>query len=430
MKIFIIGNGGREHAFTWKLSQSPLVSQIFVAPGNAGTALEAKTSNVNIAVSDIKQLLLFAKQQQCVLTLVGPELPLSLGIVDQFQAHGLSCFGPTQQAAQLETSKVFAKQFMAQFNIPTAHYATFNDISGALAYLNQHPLPVVIKADGLAAGKGVVIAHDLATARATVHDMLSGQTFGSAGKSIVIEEMLTGVEASFIVITDGTTIVPCPTSQDHKTRDDGDTGPNTGGMGACSPAAIITPPLHERVMNDIIKPTLHGMQQLGIPYSGFLYAGLMVSPEGEPKVLEFNCRCGDPETQAILMRLQSDLLPVIAATPNGTLAHHTLEWDSNEAISIVLTANSYPQAGNQGAIISGLNQALPAHCKIFHSGTTLNEQGKVITNGGRIITVASKAATLESAQQAAYSIAKTIHWEGGVHYRTDIGYRCTHKDAT
>lgn len=420
MNILIIGNGGREHALAWKVKQSPLVSQVFVAPGNGGTALETGVQNITIAPTDISKLLAFAQQQSIDLTIVGPEAALAAGVVDAFTDQGLRCFGPTKAAAQLETSKVFSKQFMLTHHIPTARYASFTDLSSALAYIQHHPYPLVIKADGLAAGKGVVIAHDLTQATATLQHMLSGQMLGDAGERVIIEEFLEGEEASFIVISDGKFALPLASSQDHKARDNGDMGPNTGGMGAYSPASIITPTLQQQILDQIIYPTLQGMAALGLPYHGFLYAGLMITRQGQPKVLEFNCRLGDPETQPILLRLQSDLAEACIAALEHRLEQIQLKWDPRPALGVVLTAKGYPGEYPQNETILGLAET-GTEGKLFHAGTKL-ENDLLKTAGGRVLCATSLGRTVLEAQQKAYRLAATIQWPHQ-YYRTDIGYR-------
>lgn len=420
MKILIVGGGGREHALAWKSAQSERVEQVFVAPGNAGTALESNTHNVDIAADDISGLLDFAQTQSIDLTIVGPEVPLVAGIVDAFEAAGLRCFGPTKAAAQLEASKAFTKDFLQRHQIPTARYQTFTEVDSATRYIREHGTPIVIKADGLAAGKGVVIASDEAEAIVTVEDMLSGNAFGDAGHRVVLEEFLQGEEASFIVIADGESVLALASSQDHKARDDGDQGPNTGGMGAYSPAPVVTPELHERIMQTVIKPTLRGMQQEGHRYRGFLYAGLMISVDGEIKVLEYNCRLGDPETQPILLRLQTDLIDLCLAGLEGTLEQMTVQWDQRPALGVVMAAGGYPQAYRKGDVIFGLEQNFP-DSKVFHAGTATRD-AQIITSGGRVLCVTALGDNVRQAQQNAYAAAQQIHWEE-VYYRSDIGYR-------
>lgn len=424
--ILIIGSGGREHAIAWKVRQSPTAHRIFVAPGNAGTALEEGVENIPIEATNIPQLLDFAKTHHIDLTIVGPEAPLAAGIVDTFSAQHLACFGPTQLAARLESSKVFSKHFMRKYHIPTAEYADFTDLSSALHYLERCSFPIVIKADGLAAGKGVVIAQNKPEATDALHSMLADHRFGEASKHVVIEAFITGIEASFIVVADGKFALPLATSQDHKARDNADLGPNTGGMGAYSPAPIVSPQLEQKVMETVIYPTLQGMAAEGSPYTGFLYAGLMITPEGEPLVLEFNCRLGDPETQPILMRLQSDLVEVCTAALEKRLDQISLAWDPRPALGVVMAAKGYPDRYPQGDIIQNLPQGASSDTKVFHAGTTL-ENGVVKTTGGRVLCVTALGDTVKDAQQRAYEITKTISW-GNQYYRTDIGYRAIAKE--
>ncbi|EIC82289.1 phosphoribosylamine--glycine ligase [Serratia sp. M24T3] len=421
MNILIIGNGGREHALGWKASQSPLADKIFVAPGNAGTALEPMLQNVDIAATDVAGLLAFARQNDIGLTIVGPEAPLVIGVVDAFRAAGLKIFGPTQAAAQLEGSKAFTKDFLARHAIPSADYQNFTEIEPALAYLRSKGAPIVIKADGLAAGKGVIVAMTLEEAEAAVHDMLAGNAFGDAGHRIVIEEFLDGEEASFIVMVDGENVVPMATSQDHKRVGDADTGPNTGGMGAYSPAPVVTDEIHKRVMDQVIWPTVRGMAAEGNVYTGFLYAGLMISADGQPKVIEFNCRFGDPETQPIMLRLRSDLVELCLAGAEGRLDKVTSEWDPRPALGVVLAAGGYPGDYANGKVIHGLPLEEVADGKVFHAGTRLQDE-LVVTNGGRVLCVTALGKSVEAAQQRAYQLAQDIKWEGSF-CRKDIGYR-------
>ena len=421
MNILVIGSGGREHALAWKLAQSPRVSKVFVAPGNAGTATEAKCENVAISATDIPALFSFAKDHAIALTVVGPEAPLALGVVDTFRDGGLRIFGPTREAAQLESSKAFAKDFLARHRIPTAEYRVFTELAPALDYLRDHGAPIVIKADGLAAGRGVVVAMSNAEAEAAVRDMLGGQ-FGQAGARVVIEEYLDGEEASIICMVDGKNILNMASSQDHKRRDDGDQGPNTGGMGAYSPAPVVTPALEARIMREVLEPTVQGMALDGLPYTGFLYAGIMIDKQGTPKVLEFNCRFGDPETQPIMLRLQSDLVDLLEAGIDGALDHAAAAWDARVALGVVMAAGNYPGTPRLGDEIHGLEAALPAHSKVFHAGTALNADGAVITSGGRVLCVTALGASTHEAQQNAYAAAAGIHFEGGF-YRKDIGWR-------
>lgn len=421
MKILIVGSGGREHALAWKVKQSPNVSKVFVAPGNAGTALEVGVENIAIAAADIPGLLAFAKQAQVDLTIVGPEIPLTMGIVDQFSEAGLQCFGPTAKAAQLEGSKSFCKDFMARYNIPTAKYQSFTEPSQAIAYIKSQGAPIVVKADGLAAGKGVVVAQTAQEAISAVEDMLSGNAFGVAGNRVVIEEFLQGEEASFIVIADGKNALAMATSQDHKARDNRDKGPNTGGMGAYSPAPVVTPEIHRRVMQEVIKPTLAGMAEDGAPYTGFLYAGLMISPDGIVKVLEYNCRFGDPETQPIMMRLKSDLVELCQSALAGTLDKTSSAWDDRAALGVVMAAGGYPDTYQQGAVIAGLPAQETEGSKVFHAGTQ-QEGNAVITAGGRVLCACALGDTIQDAQAKAYALVKKIHWDN-VYYRTDIGFK-------
>ncbi|WP_339767651.1 phosphoribosylamine--glycine ligase [uncultured Paraglaciecola sp.] len=421
MKVLIIGGGGREHALGYKAAQSNGVSQVYVAPGNAGTALEPKLENVPIDVEDISALVTFAKQNAIGLTIVGPEVPLVLGVVDAFQAEGLAIFGPSKAAAQLEGSKAFTKDFLARHNIPTADYQNFTEIAPALAYLQEKGAPIVIKADGLAAGKGVIVAMTLVEAEDAVRDMLAGNAFGEAGSRVVIEEFLDGEEASFIVMVDGKHVLPFATSQDHKRVGNGDTGPNTGGMGAYSPAPVVTDEIHQRVMDDVIYPTVQGMASEGNDYHGFLYAGLMIMADGTPKVIEYNCRFGDPETQPIMLRLQSDLVELVQLAVQGKLDQATAKFDPRAAVGVVLAAGGYPQAYNKGDVISGLSQNDSTSAKIFHAGTKAIK-GQVTTNGGRVLCATALGETVTQAQQRAYELAKTISWQG-MFYRDDIAYR-------
>jgi phosphoribosylamine---glycine ligase len=421
MKVMIIGSGGREHALAWKAAQSPRVTEVFVVPGNAGTAREPMVRNVELDITNFTALSDFAQANGVGLTIIGPEAPLVAGIVNHFNQLHLPCFGPAQGAAQLEGSKAFTKDFLARHNIPTAAYANFTDVEPALAYLRKQKMPIVIKADGLAAGKGVIIAQTLAEAEATVKDMLSGNSFGNAGRRVVIEEFMVGEEASFIVVVDGKTAVPFATCQDHKARDDGDKGPNTGGMGAYSPAPVVTPAVHERAMKEVIMPTVRGMAAEGNTYVGFLYAGLMVTADGTPKVVEFNCRFGDPEAQPIMMRLQTDLIDLCEAAIAGTLDKTTLNFDPRAAIGVVLAAGGYPDNYAKGKIVHGLDLPAPAGAKIFHAGTKLAD-GKVVTNGGRVLCATALGATVSEAQRTAYALVDNISWES-MYCRRDIGWR-------
>ena len=421
MKVLVVGGGGREHALAWKIAQSARVSEVFVAPGNAGTALEPSMRNVPIAAEAVDELVQFAQQEHIDLTVVGPEAPLSRGIVDTFRAAGLRCFGPMQQAAQLESSKAFAKDFLARHQIATAEYANFTQIEPAIAYIQAKGAPIVVKADGLAAGKGVILAQTEAEAIAAVKDMLSGNAFGSAGSRVVIEEFLVGEEASFIVMVDGEHVLAMASSQDHKARDDGDKGPNTGGMGAYSPAPVVTPAMHERIMQDVIYPTVRGMAADGIPYTGFLYAGVMITSDGVPKVLEFNCRFGDPETQPIMARLQSDFVDLLEAALDARLDQVSAQWDERASLGVVLAAGGYPDSYRKGDVITGLEAAAQLEGKVFHAGTA-EKNGQVVTNGGRVLCAVGLGHTVTQAQVNAYKLVKAIHWDE-VYYRNDIGHR-------
>lgn len=426
MKVLVIGNGGREHALAWKIAQSPLVSKVFVAPGNAGTALESGLENINIKATDVSGLLNFAQQEQIDLTIVGPEAPLVIGVVDSFQKAGLKIFGPTKSASQLEGSKAFTKDFLARHNIPTAEYQNFTEVEPALAYIHEKGAPIVIKADGLAAGKGVIVAMTLEEAEAAVKNMLAGNAFGDAGHRVVIEEFLEGEEASFIVMVDGKHVEPMATSQDHKRVGDGDTGLNTGGMGAYSPAPVVTDEVFANIMNQIIYPTVNGMAQEGNVYVGFLYAGLMIDKEGNPKVIEFNCRFGDPETQPIMMRLQSDLIKLCLAAVDGKLDTVKSKWDPRPALGIVMAAGGYPGDYNTQDEIIGLPTESSLDCKVFHAGTSF-EKGQVFTNGGRVLCVTALGNTVLDAQQRAYQQVNNIRWHG-CFYRHDIGYRAIERE--
>lgn len=422
MKVLVIGNGGREHALAWKAAQSPKVKTVFVAPGNAGTALEPTLQNVAISVTDIPALLSFAQKEKIDLTIVGPEAPLVIGVVDAFRAAGLKIFGPTEGAAQLEGSKAFTKDFLARHNIPTAEYQNFTEVEPALAYLREKGAPLVIKADGLAAGKGVIVAMTLEEAEAAVHDMLAGNAFGDAGHRIVIEEFLDGEEASFIVMVDGEHVLPMATSQDHKRVGDKDTGPNTGGMGAYSPAPVVTNEVHQRTMERIIWPTVKGMAAEGNTYTGFLYAGLMIDKQGNPKVIEFNCRFGDPETQPIMLRLKSDLVDLCLAACDGRLDEKTSEWDGRASLGVVMAAGGYPGAYRTGDEIHGLPLEEVADGKVFHAGTTLSNDDRVLTSGGRVLCATALGDTVAEAQQRAYALMTDIHWDD-CFCRNDIGWR-------
>ncbi len=421
MNILVVGSGGREHALAWKLAQAEHVSRVFVAPGNAGTHGEAGIENVALDVMDFEGLAHFAQDQDCALTVVGPEAPLVAGIVDFFSEQKLRCFGPTQAAAQLEGSKAFTKDFLARHNIPTGAYANFTEVEPALAYIREHGAPIVVKADGLAAGKGVIVAETEAEAEAAVIDMLSGNAFGDAGCRVVIEEFLSGEEASFIVIADGAVALPMASSQDHKRIGEGDTGPNTGGMGAYSPAPVVTPEIHDRIMAEVINPTLAGMAADGMPYTGFLYAGLMIDDQGNPKVIEFNCRFGDPETQPIMMRLQSDLDALCNAAIDGALSGVTADWDPRPALGVVLASEGYPGNYRKGDPISGLDTSLGENAKIFHAGTQAVD-GQIVTSGGRVLCVTSLGEDIKAAQAGAYRGCEAIDWAGKT-LRRDIGWR-------
>ncbi|WP_349793322.1 phosphoribosylamine--glycine ligase [Xanthomonas sp. WHRI 7064] len=421
MKILVIGSGGREHALAWKIAQSARVSEVLVAPGNAGTATEAKCRNVAIKVDDLDGLLALAQREAVALTVVGPEVPLVLGVVDRFHAAGLRIFGPTAKAAQLEGSKAFAKDFLARHGIPTAYYAVHTEVDAALAYVREKGAPIVVKADGLAAGKGVIVAMTLSEAEDAVRDMLSGNAFGDAGARVVIEEFLDGEEASFISMVDGSHALPMATSQDHKRVGDGDTGPNTGGMGAYSPAPVVTPEVHARVMREVVEPTVQGMIADGVPFTGFLYAGLMIDAHGAPKVIEFNVRFGDPETQPVMLRLQSDLVDLLDAAIDGKLDTAQAQWDPRPSLGVVIAARPYPEAPITGEVISGLD-AVPATAKVFHAGTALNANGEVVSAGGRVLCVAALGDSVLEAQRSAYAGLQPIHWASAFQ-RSDIGWR-------
>lgn len=428
MKVLVIGSGGREHALAWKLAQSVRVAEVIVAPGNAGTAREAKCRNVAIKVADLDGLLKLAQDEAVALTVVGPEVPLVAGVVDRFRAAGLRIFGPTAAAAQLEGSKAFAKDFLARHGIPTAFYEVHSDVDAALAYVHRKGAPIVIKADGLAAGKGVIVAMSLAEAEAAVRDMLSGNAFGDAGARVVIEEFLDGEEASFISMVDGHTALPMATSQDHKRVGDGDTGPNTGGMGAYSPAPVVTPEVHARVMREVVHPTVQGMLEDGIPFTGFLYAGLMIDPSGAPKVIEFNVRFGDPETQPVLLRLQSDLVDLVEAAIDGTLDGVEARWDPRPSLGVVMASKPYPDTPVSGEVISGLD-AVPASAKVFHAGTALDAAGNVVSAGGRVLCVTALGASVSEAQRNAYAGVAAIRWAHEFH-RNDIGWRAIAREQS
>ncbi|MBI1422039.1 MAG: phosphoribosylamine--glycine ligase [Gammaproteobacteria bacterium] len=421
MNVLIVGSGGREHALAWKAAQSTQVDKVYVAPGNAGTATEAKVENIPIGAEDITALIHFAKEAQVGLTIIGPEAPLVAGIVDQFTNQGLRCFGPSEAAAQLEGSKAFTKDFLARHHIPTAAYQNFTDVDAAIAYIREQGAPIVIKADGLAAGKGVIVAMAENEAIDAVKDMLAGNAFGEAGHRVVIEEFLEGEEASFICMVDGEHILAMATSQDHKRVGEGDSGPNTGGMGAYSPAPVVTPEIHARILAEVIEPTVHGMAAEGHPYTGFLYAGLMISADGSPKVIEYNVRFGDPETQPIMLRLQSDLVSLCDAALDGQLDQVKAEWDPRAALGIVMAAGGYPGSYEKLKPISGLAAGDNDDVKVFHAGTT-QKDGQIVTSGGRVLCVTALGQTVSEAQHKAYARAAGIHWEGA-YYRRDIGYR-------
>ncbi|MEZ8118234.1 phosphoribosylamine--glycine ligase [Vibrio splendidus] len=421
MRVLIIGAGGREHALGWKAAQNPNVETVFIAPGNAGTALEPKLENVNIGVEDIAGLVTFAQDKKIELTIVGPEAPLVIGVVDAFREVGLPIFGPTQAAAQLEGSKAFTKDFLARHDIPTGYYSNFTEIEPAIAYVREQGAPIVVKADGLAAGKGVIVAMTLEEAEDAIKDMLAGNAFGEAGSRVVIEEFLEGEEASFIVMVDGSSVLPMATSQDHKRVGDKDTGPNTGGMGAYSPAPVVTPEIHNRILEEVIYPTVRGMDAEGAPYTGFLYAGLMIDADGTPKVIEYNCRFGDPETQPIMMRMESDLVELCLMAIDEKLDEAESKWDPRASIGVVLAAGGYPADYAKGDVISLPTSEVEGQ-KVFHAGTTNNEAGDVVTNGGRVLCATALGNTVSEAQERAYALTKQVSWNGMFH-RNDIGYR-------
>ncbi len=421
MKVLIIGGGGREHALAWKAAQSPDVERVFVAPGNAGTAREPGVANLSIDAGDIDRLLDFARSEAVDLTLVGPEAPLVAGVVDRFRDAGLRIFGPTAAAAELEGSKAYTKDFLARHGIPTAAYASFTDLDAAIAWIRERGAPIVVKADGLAAGKGVILAATEAEAVAAVRDMLAGNAFGEAGHRVVIEEFLQGEEASFIVMVDGEHVLPLATSQDHKARDEGDTGPNTGGMGAYSPAPVVTPGLHARIMDEVILPTVRGMAADGRPYTGFLYAGLMIGADGIPRVLEYNVRFGDPETQPIMLRLRSDLVGLCEAALDGRLDQVQADWDPRAALGVVLAAEGYPGDYRKGDVIRGLDEAVGEGLKVFHAGTAQRD-GDIVTAGGRVLCACALGEDVAEAQRRAYELVAKISWPG-MYYRRDIGHR-------
>ena len=422
MKVLVIGNGGREHALAWKLKQSPRVDEVIVAPGNAGTARERGVRNADVAVTDLDGLLALAKREKVALTVVGPEVPLVAGVVDRFRNAGLRIFGPRAIAAQLEGSKAFAKDFLLRHNIPTARYAVFTELNPALTYVRTHGAPIVIKADGLAAGKGVVVALTQADAELALHDMLGAHAFGDASARVVIEEFLDGEEASYIVMSDGQHALPMASSQDHKRRDDGDFGPNTGGMGAYSPAPVVTPEVEQRILKQVIEPTLHGMAAEGAPFIGFLYAGLMIDKAGNPKVIEFNVRFGDPETQPIMLRLKSDLVELIEAALDGELHRTRAQWDARPSLGVVMAAGGYPGKVRSGDAIGGLDVPLVADAKVFHAGTKLDAEGRVVTAGGRVLTVCALGKDIAEARAHAYDAVAKIHFDGAF-CRRDIAHR-------
>ena len=428
MNILVIGGGGREHALAWKAAQSELATQVFVAPGNAGTANEPKLTNVNVGVEDVAGLIAFAKDNDVELTIVGPEAPLVIGVVDAFEAEGLMIFGPSKAASQLEGSKAFTKDFLARHAIPTGYYETFTEIEPALDYVRKQGAPIVVKADGLAAGKGVIVAMTLDEAEAAIKDMLADNKFGDAGSRVVIEEYLDGEEASFIVMADGVNTASFATSQDHKRAFDKDQGPNTGGMGAYSPAPVVSAEIHQRIMDEVIAPTIAGMAKEGMPYKGFLYAGLMIMADGTPKVIEFNCRFGDPETQPIMLRLQSDLVALCQTACKGELAGTSIEFDKRASVGVVLAAGGYPGSYSKGDVIQGLDQASQLPGKVFHAGTALNGDD-VVTNGGRVLCATALGNTVSEAQKSAYDLANAISWKD-VMKRSDIAYRAIAREQS
>jgi len=427
MNVLILGSGGREHAFAWKTAQSLRVSKVFVAPGNAGTATEPKVQNVALDILNNAALIQFVKENAVALTIVGPEAPLVNGVVDAFRAEGLHIWGPTQNAAQLEGSKAFTKDFLARHKIPTAEYQNFTEVAPAIAYIKAKGAPIVVKADGLAAGKGVVVAQTEAEAIAAVEDMLSGNAFGQAGSRVVVEEFLVGEGASFICMIDGDFVLPMASSQDHKARDDGDKGPNTGGMGAYSPAPVVTPEIHDKALREVMYPTIQGMKAEGNEYTGFLYAGLMIDPKGNLKVLEFNCRFGDPETQPIMLRLKSDLVELVEAGLARKLDQIDAEWDPRASLGVVMAAGGYPADVRKGDVIKGLPQQEVAGEKVFHAGTSLKD-GAVVTSGGRVLCATALGETVKEAQARAYALVKQVSWEGEFH-RNDIGYRAIEREG-
>lgn len=427
MKALVIGSGGREHALAWAAARSVGVEIVYVAPGNAGTRQEPKLQNVAIGAEDVPALVDFARQYEVDLTIVGPEAPLLMGVVDAFDDAGLRCFGPSRLAAELEGSKAYCKDFLVRYGIPTAGYQVFTDPSAACDHIRKRGAPIVVKVDGLAAGKGVTVAMDLDEALRAVEAALVDKIFGAAGERIVVEEYLEGEEVSFMVLVDGEQALPLASSQDHKAREDGERGPNTGGMGAYSPASVVTARCHERIMNEIIRPTIAGMAKDGRRYVGFLYAGLMITPEGSPKVLEFNVRLGDPEAQPVLMRLKSDLIRLCEAALAGGLDRLAADWDERAGLGVVMTSGGYPGSYSKGHVITGLPRAEQAGCKVFHSGTAFDEQGNIINVGGRVLSVCALGETVALAQARAYELVRNIHWDG-VYYRNDIGYRAVERE--
>jgi phosphoribosylamine--glycine ligase len=428
MNVLVIGSGGREHALAWQCAQDSDVQNTFVAPGNAGTALEPGLTNVDIAVDNLPGLVKFAQDERIDITIVGPEAPLVGGVVDAFADAGLKCFGPSKAAAQLEGSKAFSKDFLARHRIPTADYQVFTEVAPAHAYLDKVGAPIVVKADGLAAGKGVILAETVEQAKAAVDDMLSGNKFGEAGARVVIEEFLQGEEASFIVMADGEHILSMATSQDHKARDNGDTGPNTGGMGAYTPAPVVTREIYKRIMTEVIQPTIDGMAADGHPYTGFLYAGIMITEDGTPKVLEYNCRFGDPETQPIMMRLQSSLPKLCLAAVEQRLDQVDAQWDDRAALGVVMAAGGYPESYHKGDVIQGIDRANSANTKVFHAGTATNDSGELVTAGGRVLCVTALGENVTDAQARAYQAVKQIQWDKA-YYRTDIGHRALARES-
>lgn len=428
MKVLIIGSGGREHALAWKCAQSPRVDAVLVAPGNAGTAMEAGVRNVPVAADDIEGLLGLASTEGVQLTIVGPEGPLVAGLVDRFRERGLACFGPSATAARLEGSKTYTKDFLKRHGIPTADYRNFDKLEPAIQYIRERGAPIVVKADGLAAGKGVIVARTVEDAEKAATDMLAARAFGEAGCRIVVEEFLEGEEASFIVITDGTSVLPLASSQDHKARDEGDRGPNTGGMGAYSPAPVVTGEIERRILSQVIEPTLAGLRDDGVDYTGFLYAGLMITPDGTPKVIEYNCRMGDPETQPIMLRLNTDLVTLCEAAIDGRLSGQQANWDPRAALGVVMAAGGYPASYEKGVIIDGLPRLASDTCKVFHAGTSLCDDD-IVTSGGRVLCVVGLGDTVASARDVAYAQVASINWNK-VYFRNDIGYRAITREQS